>query len=89
MSCDVTSQEQRGKLLKFIDEKYGKLDVLVANAGVQLITGRQLVAKEQAYDKTFEVNVKSVFFLVKDSVALLKKGGKKSNIFVTSSMSGK
>ena len=47
------------------------------------------MATEKAYDKTFEVNVKSVFFLIKDSINLLKKGGKKSNILVTSSMSGK
>ena len=38
--CDVTSQEQRLKVLKFINDKYGKLDVFIANAGLITISGR-------------------------------------------------
>ena len=64
------------KVLKFIDDKYGKLDVFVANAGLITVSGRQLKATEQQFDKMFDVNVKAVFFQIKETVPLLKKGGK-------------
>ena len=89
MHCDVTNQQDRLNVLKFIEQTYGKLDVLVANAGLITISGRQLKATEQQYDKVFEVNVKAVFFQIKESIPLLKKGGKNSNILVTSSEGAK
>lgn len=41
---------------------------------------------EAAYDKMFSLNVKSPFFTIKESVHLLKKGGKESTILVVSSI---
>ena len=37
----------------------------------------------------FDVNVKAVFFMIKETIPLLKKGGKASNILVTSSEGAK
>jgi dehydrogenase/reductase SDR family protein 4 len=43
---------------------------------------------EPAYDKMFSLNVKSTFFLIKESISLLKKGSNDSNILVVSSIAG-
>ncbi len=44
---------------------------------------------EGAYDKMWELNVKSIFFLIKESKELLLKAGKEANILVISSVAGK
>ena len=44
---------------------------------------------EGAYDKMWDLNVKSIFYLIKESKELLKKGGKESNILVVSSIGAK
>ena len=31
MACDLVSKEERLKVLKFIEDKYGRIDVLVCN----------------------------------------------------------
>ena len=54
----------RQKLVKLIAEKYGKLDVLVTNAAVSTHFGAQFEITEKAYDKLWNVNVKSTFFLI-------------------------
>ena len=34
MECDVTDPKQRAKVIKHVEDKYGRLDVLVLNAGI-------------------------------------------------------
>ena len=45
--------------------------------------------EERAYDKMWDLNVKSIFFLIQESLHLLKKGGKEANVLVVSSVGGK
>jgi NAD(P)-dependent dehydrogenase (short-subunit alcohol dehydrogenase family) len=52
----------------------GRLDVVFANAGVATF-GPLAATTEQAWDTTFEINVKGVYFTVQKSVALMQKGG--------------
>ncbi len=61
---DVGVTADRQKLVKFVADKYGKLDVLVPNAAVSTHFGSQLEISEKAYDKLWNVNVKSTFFLI-------------------------
>ncbi len=61
---DVGVTADRQKLVKFVADKYGKLDVLVPNAAVSTHFGNQLEISEKAYDKLWNVNVKSTFFLI-------------------------
>lgn len=72
--------------MKKIETAHGKLDVLVLNAACSTHFGTQLEISEAAYDKMFSLNVKSPFFTIKESVPLLKKGGKESVILVVSSV---
>ncbi len=52
----------------------GRLDVVFANAGVGTF-GPLAATTEQAWDTTFDINVKGVYFTVQKAVALMQKGG--------------
>lgn len=52
-------KEDRLRVHGEIKKKFGKLDVLVANIAASLHVGRQLNITERAYDKMWEINVKS------------------------------
>ena len=75
--------------MKKIAEKHGRIDVLVANQACSTHFGTQLDITENAYDKLWDLNVKSVFFLIKEAKELLMKAGKEANVLVISSVSGK
>ena len=82
--CNVGKQEDRDKLREFIEKKFGRLDVLVPNAAVSLHFGLALDTPEKAYDKMFDVNVKSIFMMIKEYIDLVKKSPT-GNICITSS----
>lgn len=51
---------------KMVDEtmkKFGKLDILIANAGVLTMMDLESTT-EEAFDKTFQLNVKGPYFLI-------------------------
>jgi len=73
ISCDVTKKQDRQKVLEFMEQKYGRIDVLFANAGVSTKLSKQLELSEEVYDKTFNVNTKATFFIIKESISLLRK----------------
>ena len=76
-------------LVKVIQERYGgKLDVLVPNAACSTHYGKQLEISERAYDKMWDLNVKSTFFLIKETLELIREAGPGSNICIISSVSG-
>lgn len=52
----------------------GRLDVVFVNAGVGIF-GPLASTTEQAFDTTFDTNVKGVYFTVQRAVALMHKGG--------------
>lgn len=80
--CHVANKEQRDKLYTFIKETYGRLDVLVLNAAVSTHFGSLFDTTEKQFDKTFEVNVRAVFFMVKEYHNLMPKN---SSILLLSS----
>ncbi len=70
--ADLSSPEATQNMMKEIKSKYGRLDVLVNNAGVcvdQLV----MLAKEDAFDKMFSTNMKSIFLMSKAASRLMLK----------------
>ena len=43
---------------------------------------------EKAYDKMWDLNVKSTFFLIKEGYELLKNAGPEANVCIISSVTG-
>lgn len=64
--------------------EFGGFDILISNAAVNPDSGRIMKATEEVWDKIFDVNVKSSFFLAKEAVPHMEKRGKGSIIFVSS-----
>lgn len=72
--CHVGKKEQRDSLLKFITDTYGKLDLLVLNAAVSTTFGSLFITTESEFDKTIEINLKSVFFMAKEYHPIMPRG---------------
>jgi NAD(P)-dependent dehydrogenase (short-subunit alcohol dehydrogenase family) len=75
MACHVGDLGQIEGLMAGIKEKYGKLDILINNAATNPYFGEMIGADEGIWDKTFDVNLKGPFFLIKLAVPLMTETG--------------
>ncbi len=58
---DVSKLADLDKLFTEVKQKFGKLDILYANAGIALPLPAANVTEDH-YDKQFDINVKGLFF---------------------------
>ncbi|CAI2379140.1 unnamed protein product [Moneuplotes crassus] len=86
-ACNVGKAEERKAFIEKIGEKYGRIDVLVLNVASSTHFGMQLDITEKAFDKMFELNVKSTFFTIKEAKPYLEMA-ENPNILVISSLVG-
>ena len=70
-----------------ISSKYGRLDVLILNAAVNPPVPDLFDCTDSIWDKIFDVNVRSTFFLMKEAIPLLRKS-QSANIIILSSATG-
>lgn len=71
---DVANLADLDRLHDYIAEKYGKVDVIFANAGIGDFVPFGQVTEEQ-FDRVFDVNVKGTFFTVQKLLSLIPDGG--------------
>jgi NAD(P)-dependent dehydrogenase (short-subunit alcohol dehydrogenase family) len=74
VASDASNLADTDALMKIVSEKFGRLDVLFANAGITQFAPVEQV-DESFFDRHFDLNVKGLFFTVKKSLALLSDGG--------------
>jgi NAD(P)-dependent dehydrogenase (short-subunit alcohol dehydrogenase family) len=74
LHADVTQMEELEKVFQATFDKFGKIDVLVANAGGGTI-GTVADTSEADYDKTMDLNLKSVYFTVQKALPYMKDRG--------------
>ena len=85
--ADVSSPDQVRGVLKDTVDTHGKLDILFNNAGVIVASGTPLEEMtEDQWDRTLNINLKSVFLFTRYAIPHLKKT--KGVIVNTSSTSG-
>ncbi len=61
---DVSSSADRARLIDFVREKFGRLDLLVNNAGVAPnVRADILEAGEESFDRLININLKGPYFL--------------------------
>lgn len=80
-SLDITDLEETSKLVDNLDKNYGKIDILINCVGTQ-IEAPAIEYKEADWDKIFDINLKSAFFLSQTvaRVQIPKGGGKQIHI---------
>lgn len=71
---DISNLADLDRLHDHIKDRYGKLHVLFANAGLGKINPLQNVSEEE-FDQTFDINVKGTFFTVQKLLPLISDGG--------------
>lgn len=86
---DITNSEHRKNVIKMIKNKYGKLDTLAYIAGVMdnMIPVHDI--DDELWDYVMNVNVNSVFRMVREAIPLLiDHEGKSANIVIVGSVGG-
>ncbi len=87
VSCDISSETDIEKLVLFASEKYGKINLLVNNAGVAPKERKDILEiTSDDFDYVTDINLKGTFFVTQKFTPLLVKN-EKSRIVNISSMS--
>lgn len=74
IQADASKLEDIDRIYAEIGKLYGKVDVLFVNAGGGEFATIDQVTEEH-FDKTFDTNVKGLFFTVQKALPLLPEGG--------------
>lgn len=81
---DVSMEEDVGKVFAEIHKAFGRIDVLVNNAGITGVRKPTHEITEEEWDKVSAINVKSVFFCTKHVIPYMKQAGGGSIINIAS-----
>jgi NAD(P)-dependent dehydrogenase (short-subunit alcohol dehydrogenase family) len=84
MACHIGDMEALARLFAAIQERYGRLDVLVNNAATNPYYGHVLDTDLGAFQKTVDVNIRGYFFASVLGGRLMRTGGGGSIINIAS-----
>lgn len=85
--CDISDNEDRKNLASFVKKNFGKLDLLVNNAGVAPRERKDILEiTPEDFDYLTDINLKGTFFITQELAPLLIEN-EKSRIVNISSMS--
>jgi NAD(P)-dependent dehydrogenase (short-subunit alcohol dehydrogenase family) len=86
LTADVSRPTQMQNAITELIGKWGRLDIVFANAGINGVWAPLEELEPEDWDTTLETNLKGTFLTVKYAVPHLKKRG--GSIIVTSSVNG-
>ncbi len=72
LECDVTNEENVKNTIDTVLKEYGHIDILLNNAGVAVGGGVDTLT-EEAWDKSMDTNVKSIFLVSKYVIPCMKE----------------
>ena len=84
IACHMGEVAQIEAMFKQVREKFGRLDILINNAATNPFFGEMINADEAIWEKTFDVNLKGPFFMIKHAVPLMVESGGGSIVNVSS-----
>lgn len=83
---DVTIKSDVDEMIEQIDNHFGKIDILVNNVGAFVKKARFEQLQEEDWDRTIDVNLKSVYLVTQAALPLIKKQGGGRIINITSNV---
>jgi dehydrogenase/reductase SDR family protein 4 len=87
LPCNVSSKEELQRLVDGTLSKWGQIDTLVCNAGINPVFGRLADVSDSAFDKVMGTNLRSTFWLCNMALPHMAKrrGG---SVVIISSVAG-
>jgi NAD(P)-dependent dehydrogenase (short-subunit alcohol dehydrogenase family) len=70
---DVSNENEVKKVFSDVKAKFGRIDIMVNNAGISGVSKPTDEVTEQEWDKVMAVNVKGVFFCTKHVIPYMRK----------------
>jgi len=83
LPINVTDKAEWKSVVDHVVAKHGKMDVLLNNAGILILTSLEGNTEKQ-WKKTFDINVKGVFFGIQTVLSAMKKAGADSIVNISS-----
>ncbi len=88
LSADLTDLASMERALAVLAERWGRLDVLVANAGVNGVWAGLDELTEAEFTSTLDINLTGTFRTFKVAVPLMRQSGDGGSIVVVASVNG-
>ncbi|HEX9258805.1 MAG TPA: glucose 1-dehydrogenase [Acidimicrobiales bacterium] len=88
VTCDVTDEEQVAAAIDSATEHFGRLDLVVANAGIVGVMGPIADTPMDDYDRTMAILLRGAFVTVKHAARALIAQGQGGAIVCTASTAG-
>ncbi len=85
LQSDIGNAEDRSILIRYARDIYGRLDLLVNNAGIAPRERKDILeASEEIYDEVLATNLKGPYFLTQQAARFMVEQGHGRIVFVTS-----
>jgi NAD(P)-dependent dehydrogenase (short-subunit alcohol dehydrogenase family) len=81
---EVSNENQVAEVFARVHERFGRLDVVVNNAGIEGVNKPTHEVSEEDWDRLFAINVKGVFFGTKHAIPYMRRSGGGSIINLSS-----
>ncbi|MBD2091546.1 SDR family oxidoreductase [Microcoleus sp. FACHB-1515] len=86
IAADISQPDQVEQAVKKLVDRFGRIDIVFANAGINGVWAPIEELTPDEWDKTLDINLKGTFLTVKYAAPYLKQNG--GSIIVTSSVNG-
>lgn len=86
VTADISKPEDMQKAVHQVIDKWGRLDILFANAGINGVWAPIEDLKPEEWQQTIKVNLDGTFYTIKYATPYLKKQG--GSVIITSSVNG-
>ena len=80
VKADVSRPAEVERLFAEAIQRFGTIDIVVANAGIEIIERPVLETTEEEFDRLFAVNAKGAFFTLQSAARHIADGGRIINI---------
>lgn len=83
LRCDVSSREDVASLIRSTIQEFRTADIVVNNAGYSHASQPMLNVSEEQFDRTFAVNVKSIYLMTREVVPKMQE--QRSGVIINTS----